>query len=254
MIWLAFFTILAHLDRALQDAGRPAAPRRRRASARGRHGRDLGLQDALRGGHPLRDPRRARRRVPLDRLRQLLQPEHDGREGLHRARGGHLRQLASVGRGGCGAPLRLLERPRAAPARVLRVGGGALPGAAVRAHADRGRRRDRPLDPARSGRPSVQEAVNGGPPRPGSARASVVVGLLSVATMPAAIAATRWSEQYELLAGRLRDPARRARSGCWRSRSRGGRARGWRRRSATRRGRERPGSAASSACSASCSR
>ena len=40
---------------------------------------------------------------------------------------------------------------------------------------------------------------NGGPPRPGSARASVVVGLLSVATMPLAIAATRWSDQYELL-------------------------------------------------------
>ena len=40
---------------------------------------------------------------------------------------------------------------------------------------------------------------NGGPPRPGSARASVVVGLLSVATMPAAIAATRWSGRYELL-------------------------------------------------------
>jgi len=40
---------------------------------------------------------------------------------------------------------------------------------------------------------------NGGPPRPGSARASVLVGLLSVATMPVAIAATRWSDQYELL-------------------------------------------------------
>ena len=50
MIWLAFFTIVAHLDRALQDAGRPPPPCRRRASARGRHGRDLRLQDALRGG------------------------------------------------------------------------------------------------------------------------------------------------------------------------------------------------------------
>ena len=40
---------------------------------------------------------------------------------------------------------------------------------------------------------------NGGPPRPGSARASVFVGLLSVATMPVAIAATRWSDRYELL-------------------------------------------------------
>ena len=40
---------------------------------------------------------------------------------------------------------------------------------------------------------------NGGPPRPGSARASVFVGLLSVATMPAAIIATRSSEQYDLM-------------------------------------------------------
>jgi hypothetical protein len=40
---------------------------------------------------------------------------------------------------------------------------------------------------------------NGGPPRPGSARASVFVGLLAVATMPAAIVATRFSRQYELL-------------------------------------------------------
>jgi hypothetical protein len=40
---------------------------------------------------------------------------------------------------------------------------------------------------------------NGGPPRPGSARASVLIGLLSVATMPTAILATRWSEEYELI-------------------------------------------------------
>ena len=45
----------------------------------------------------------------------------------------------------------------------------------------------------------MSSSSNGGPPRPGSARASVVVGLLSVATMPVAIAATRWSDQYELL-------------------------------------------------------
>jgi len=40
---------------------------------------------------------------------------------------------------------------------------------------------------------------NGAPPRPGSARASVLVGLLAVATLPAAIAATRLSRRYELL-------------------------------------------------------
>ncbi|MBA2384176.1 MAG: hypothetical protein H0V68_05880 [Actinobacteria bacterium] len=40
---------------------------------------------------------------------------------------------------------------------------------------------------------------NGGPPRPGSARASVVIGLLSAAVLPAAVVATRWSREYELL-------------------------------------------------------
>ena len=40
---------------------------------------------------------------------------------------------------------------------------------------------------------------NGGPPGPGSARASVLLGLLSVATLPAAIATTHFSETYELL-------------------------------------------------------
>jgi hypothetical protein len=40
---------------------------------------------------------------------------------------------------------------------------------------------------------------NGGPPRPASARLSVLAGLLGVLVLPAAIAATRWSERYELL-------------------------------------------------------
>ena len=39
---------------------------------------------------------------------------------------------------------------------------------------------------------------DGGPPRPGSARASALVGLLSVAVLPLAILATR-SRRYELL-------------------------------------------------------
>jgi hypothetical protein len=40
---------------------------------------------------------------------------------------------------------------------------------------------------------------NGRLPRPASARLSVLVGLLAVAALPAAIAATRWSRQYDLL-------------------------------------------------------
>ena len=43
------------------------------------------------------------------------------------------------------------------------------------------------------------KSSNGGPPRPGSARLSVFVGLLSIAALPAAILATRWSRTYELL-------------------------------------------------------
>lgn len=42
-------------------------------------------------------------------------------------------------------------------------------------------------------------STNGGPPRPASARASALVGLLAVAALPAAIAATRFSRRYELL-------------------------------------------------------
>ena len=45
----------------------------------------------------------------------------------------------------------------------------------------------------------MSSSSNGGPPRPGSARASVFVGLLAVATMPVAVLVTRWSEEYELI-------------------------------------------------------
>lgn len=45
----------------------------------------------------------------------------------------------------------------------------------------------------------MSSSSNGVPPRPGSAWLSVVVGLLATLTMPAAIVATRWSEDYELL-------------------------------------------------------
>ena len=66
----------------------------------------------------LRHPRGARRRVPLDRLRRLVQREHDGRPRLHRARRPDLRQLAPVRRLRRRAPLRLLDaRSRSALAR-----------------------------------------------------------------------------------------------------------------------------------------
>jgi hypothetical protein len=46
---------------------------------------------------------------------------------------------------------------------------------------------------------SSNGSSNGRPPRPASARASVFLGLLSVAVLPAAIVATRFSDEYELL-------------------------------------------------------
>ena len=56
------------------------------------------------------------------------------------------------------------------PAGVLGLGGDALPGAAVRAHADRRRRRDRPHHPPRRRRTPVCQAV-GAAPRRGRASA-----------------------------------------------------------------------------------
>ncbi len=75
---------------------------------------------------------------------------------LHRARGDDLRPL-DAGRGArVRAAVRLLERARAAAAGVLAVGRDAVPGAAVRAHADRGRRRRRALDPPGRARPPAR--------------------------------------------------------------------------------------------------
>ena len=114
---------------------------------------------------PLRDPRRARRRVPLDRLPRLLQREHDRRPRLHRARRAHLRQLEAVRRLRRRAPVRLLERARAAPARVLRSRRAVLFQALPYVlDADRRRRRDRPLGSARRRWPPLHQAVE--PARP----------------------------------------------------------------------------------------
>ena len=66
------------------------------ASTRGRPRRS-GISvspDALRCRDRLGRARRDGRRVPVDRLRGLVQPEHDRRARLHRAGSGHLRQLA----------------------------------------------------------------------------------------------------------------------------------------------------------------
>ena len=150
------------------------------------------------------------RRVPLDRLPRLVQRGHDGRTGLHRARGGDLRQLAPVRRGGGLPPVRLLERPRAAPARVLGLGGRAVLGAPVRPDADRRRRRHRALDPAGGGRKAVPETVGTWPRTPSRVATSArpetdgrwqasSSGSPRPRRCRVAILATRYSGSYELL-------------------------------------------------------
>ena len=120
-------------------------------------------------------------------------------------------------------PVRLLERARAAACRSTRGSAGdALPGAPVRAHADRGRRRDRPLDPARSGWPPVHEAVT--PGARGSRRARRARGRLRCRS---AIAVARRSDGADAARSAVFVvPGRRSCSGCSRSRSRGARASG----------------------------
>ena len=103
------------------------------------------------------DARGARRRLPLDRLRPLVQREHDrGHAGSSRLAALDLRQVAAVRRRSaprCCSGSRA-RSPTGCPS-VSATSGDALPGTAVRAHDHRRRRRDRPLRPARSRRPAV---------------------------------------------------------------------------------------------------
>ena len=148
----------ADLGDHVQDSDRPADPGVRRAPASRRHGRDQRVRGPVRGGRHVRNARGRRRGAyPLDRLRQLVQREHDRGARLHRARGAHLRQLAPVRAGRRLSSVRLLERARSAPARILGVRRDPVHGAAVRPHADRGRRRDRALDPAGGRRTPLQK-------------------------------------------------------------------------------------------------
>ena len=136
--------------RHLQDADRPAHPRGRRAPARGGHGRDQRLRDPLRRGHPLGH---ARGRSAARTSRSASSNSFN--ENMTAGRGfialaalifGNWRPFGACGRV---PPLRLLERARATACQTYSTSAvDALPGAAVRAHADRRRRRDRPLDPA----------------------------------------------------------------------------------------------------------
>ena len=67
-----FALVIVVVGRPLQDADRPADPLRRRAPAAADTVGHLRLRDPLRGRRPLGHARRARRRIPLDRLRRQL--------------------------------------------------------------------------------------------------------------------------------------------------------------------------------------
>ena len=104
----------------LPHARRPAAAVGGREPARGGHRRDLGLQDALPRGHRLGRAGGDGRSLPLDRLRPLVQPEHDRGPRVHRARGRDRGQVAPGGGAGGGADVRLLPGAGAAARRCSR--------------------------------------------------------------------------------------------------------------------------------------
>jgi general nucleoside transport system permease protein len=100
--------------------------------------------------------------LPLDRLHRHLQREHERRPRLHRARRGHRRQVEPVRRVRRVPPVRLRERALdPAPARGRHLGEPRLD-APVPAHADRARRRHRPLGRPRSRWTPLHEAVDPG--------------------------------------------------------------------------------------------
>ncbi len=96
MIWVGLPPGAALVRRHVQDADRAADPGVRRASARGRHGRDQRVRGPLRGRDPLRacSPRWA---APSSRSGFVgdVQRQHDGGARLHRARRPDLRELAA---------------------------------------------------------------------------------------------------------------------------------------------------------------
>ena len=91
MTWLGLLLVPAAHRVPVPDSLGPAPARRRREAARRRHRRTAGAAHPLHGRGRLGHVRRARRRLPVGRLRRLLQPEHDRGPRVHRARRGHLR-------------------------------------------------------------------------------------------------------------------------------------------------------------------
>ena len=108
------------------------------------------------------------------------------------------------------AAVRLLHRARPAAAGVLAVGGDAVPGAPVRDHADRGRRRRRQVDPTGRRRSPARQVVRSR--APAGVRSSVAVRGLSwiVPLLAVGVAAcgTSDSERFSLRTPGTDDPGR----------------------------------------------
>ena len=215
--------------RAVQDAARPPAAIRRRASARRRHSRHQRLRHALLRGDALRGARGRGRCVPVGRRDQRVQREHDGRPRLHRPRGRDRRQLAAFRLALLRLSLRLLDSARVpARRRLSRLGRrNGRPRADVPVRPD-ARSSSRASSASRSrrrrsaGRTRSSSVAEGGS---SAAWGSLVAGLASCATLPLAVFLTRFSDAYDLLhAGfaipcRRRTRAHRARAGPSRARS-----------------------------------
>ena len=134
--------------------------------------------------------------------REPVRPEPDGRAWVHRPRRDHLRQLAALRCVRRMPAVRLLERARRPPARVLRPGqrhASALQRAPVRPHARRRRGRHRTLDA--SGRRSAVRTSSSsvGGARSGAAWASLLTGLASVVDASARRLPDALQRQYDLL-------------------------------------------------------
>ncbi len=102
----------------------------------------------------------ARRRLPVGRLRRVVQQRHDRRARLHRACGDDLRQVEAMGRALGLPPVRVRERDVGPGFERQSNAGDAVRGAAVRPHARRGRRARGPLAPAGIRRHPLRERVS----------------------------------------------------------------------------------------------
>ena len=160
LIWIGLLLVVVVVGRRVPHAAGAAAALGRREPAGGRDGRPVGGQDALRRG-------RARRACwPAPGGAYLsIGFVHSFSQNMTIGKGFIALAALIFGRwrpGGALAAALLFGFSSALAQRLpvfSPVGGDAVPGAAVRADADRGRRRDRPLDPAGGARPPARSQL-----------------------------------------------------------------------------------------------